>query len=88
MPCHAAGEAETRQSPTAQAETVQQRSVAILQLLWALPSHLYDIERQLAALEYMWSTHGAVIRHLKGLQADGLVTSVWETPQYGCARLG
>jgi DNA-binding PadR family transcriptional regulator len=66
---------------------LQERDVAVLQLLWAMPTHPYDLERQLSALGYTWSTHGAVIRHLKGLQAAGLVTSAWETPQDGRARL-
>jgi DNA-binding PadR family transcriptional regulator len=65
----------------------QQRDIAILQLLSTLPTHPYDLERQLLAMGQWWSTHGAVNLRLKRLQVDGLVTSAWETPQNSRARL-
>jgi DNA-binding PadR family transcriptional regulator len=65
----------------------QQRDVAVLELLCALPSHPYGLERQLAAQGHTWSTHGAVNQRLKRLQEEGLVTNAWETPQNGRARL-
>jgi DNA-binding PadR family transcriptional regulator len=65
----------------------QQRDITVLQLLCALPTHAYDLERQLAALGHTWSTHGAVNQHLKSLREEGLVTSAWETPQNSRARL-
>jgi PadR family transcriptional regulator, regulatory protein PadR len=61
--------------------------VAVLQLLCAVSTHPYDVQRSLSALGYAWNTHGAIIQHLKSLQAEGLVTSDWETPQNGRARM-
>jgi DNA-binding PadR family transcriptional regulator len=61
--------------------------VAILLLLVALPTHPYDLERPLAAFGYVWSKPGTVNQRLKRLRAEGLATSVWETPQHGRARL-
>jgi DNA-binding PadR family transcriptional regulator len=65
----------------------QQRDITVLQLLSTLPTHPYDLERKLLAMGQWWSTHGAVNLRLKRLQAEGLVTNAWETPQYGRARL-
>ena len=65
----------------------QQRDATILQLLCTMPTHAYDLERQLLAMGEWWSRKGGVHRHLKGLQAEGLVTSAWEIPVQGKPRL-
>jgi DNA-binding PadR family transcriptional regulator len=65
----------------------QQRDLLILQLLCSLPTHAYDLERQLLAMGAWWCRKGGVHQHLKGLQAQGLVTSGWDLPDAGPARL-
>jgi hypothetical protein len=53
----------------------QHRDLLILQLLSILPTHAFDLERQLLAMGAWWSLKGDVHKHLKGLQAEGLVTN-------------
>ena len=52
----------------------QQRDIATLQLLSTLPTHPYDLERQLLAMGAWWSRKGGVHKYLKDLQAEGLVS--------------
>jgi len=65
----------------------QQRDVVILQLLCALLTHAYDLERQLLAMSEWWSRKRGVHKHLICLQAEGLVTSAWDFSDAGPARL-
>jgi DNA-binding PadR family transcriptional regulator len=52
-----------------------------------MPTHAYDLERQLLAMEQWWSRKGGVHRHLKGLYRQGLVINAWEIPHEGKPRL-
>jgi DNA-binding PadR family transcriptional regulator len=65
----------------------QQRDATILQLLSSMPTHAHDLERQLLAMGQWWCRKGKIHQHLKGLQAEGLVTSAWEIPAQGRPRL-
>lgn len=67
--------------------TQQQRDITILQLVSSLPTHPYDLEQQLLVMGQWWSRKGGVHKQLKSLQDEGLVTSTWQTPQNGRARL-
>jgi DNA-binding PadR family transcriptional regulator len=74
-------------SPITLSPKQQQRDLDLLPLLCILPTHAYDLERQLLAMGAWWSHKGGIHQHLKGLQAQGLVTSAWDFPDAGPARL-
>src|SRR5215469_15602891 len=74
-------------SPMTYSPKQQQRDLVILQLLSILPTYAYDLERHLLAMGQWWSLKGGVHKHLKSLQAEGLVTSTWDFPVAGPARL-
>jgi DNA-binding PadR family transcriptional regulator len=54
--------------------------VAILLLLYAIPTHAADLERQIAEFGYVWSRSGGIHLHLKRLAHEGLVSSAWNVP--------
>ena len=54
--------------------------VAILLLIYTIPTHAADLERQLAAFGYVWSRLGGLHSHLKRLAQEGLVSSSRNVP--------
>lgn len=53
--------------------------VAILLLLFALPTHATDLEQALATFDHVWSKPGSVSHHLRQLAREGLVSRTWDT---------
>jgi PadR family transcriptional regulator, regulatory protein PadR len=58
----------------------------LLLLLRQQPDHGYDLAQRLVPLGVEPCDAGGVYRTLRGLEAEGLVTSVWVPPESGPAR--